>query len=370
MSSSSSITKVTKHQQLSEVLRRELVRGDLKPGDAMPSQNVLAEQHNVSVTTVREALSALAEQGFIERIQGKGTFVKQFDLHRPVARARQIGLVSAHLELPYHAEFTHWIESTIRDNNFSLVLNSWSHFSDDSRASIRRLLREMDGVIVGPIDDAKMLAYILDGEPAPNNLVTFAAPEPVDSHYVTVMMSIGVIEAVEHLVDLGHRRIGLLTGEPEIYPFGRRVGFATALKQFDLAPESCPVVYGERLSYRQVAYRLAQDLLADREKLPTALIVHNDNAAFGVFRALREAGLSVPEDISLVGCDNVSISQYAPTPLTTIDLRIRDVAQIAGQIMAEVLEEPTAAREIPHYKQIKLSSRLIVRESTARVARS
>jgi DNA-binding LacI/PurR family transcriptional regulator len=101
---------------------------------------------------------------------------------------------------------------------------------------------------------------------------------------------------------------------------------------------------------------------------PTALLVHNDNAAFGVFKALREAGLSVPEDISLVGCDNVSLAQYAPVPLTTIDLRIRDVAHMAGQIMAEVLDENHGGPNRP-YKQIRLSSRVVVRESTARAPR-
>src|SRR5687768_154346 len=117
----SNVVNVTKHQQLSEVLRRELANGSFKVGEALPSQNVLAERHSVSVTTVREALSALAEQGLIERIQGKGTFLKNADATAERTALRHVALITAHLDLPYHAEFTHWIEMAMRSYELSLL---------------------------------------------------------------------------------------------------------------------------------------------------------------------------------------------------------------------------------------------------------
>lgn len=359
------LLKLTKHQQLSEVLRREFLAGNFGPGEPIPSQNVLAERHAVSVTTVREALSALAEQGLIERIQGKGTFLREGAARPQRTALRHVGLVTAHLDLPYHAEFTHWIEIAMRAHNLSLVLNSWENFTEETRETLQRLLRETEGVILGPVNDRALFEFLLGGQRAPQNLVSFGSPEPLDGHQVTIDMMAGISEAVEHLVEFGHKRIWFLTGETSDYFYGRRRGFGAALRKYDLDPAECKVVHRNLLSYRQVAYRLTQEVLNGSEPRPTALIVHNDNAAFGVFRALREAGLRVPEDISVVGCDNVSLAQYAPVPLTTIDLRIQDVAQMAGQIMTDVLDEGPAASG--KYKNICLSSRLVVRESTGRV---
>lgn len=364
---SSAVVNVTKHQKLSEVLRRELVNGNFKVGDALPSQNVLAERHAVSVTTVREAMGALAEQGLIERIQGKGTFLKNADVQPEATTLRHVGFVTAHLDLPYHAEFTHWMEMAMRSYQLALLLNSWEYFSEETSAALQRLLRETEGVILGPVNDSALLEFLLGGQKAPQNLVAFGSPEPLQAHSVATDMSVGTAEAVEHLVELGHRRIWFLTGETDSYQYGRRKGFEDAVRRFDLNPAECQVIHKNLLSYRQVSYRLTQEVLRNSSVLPTAMLVHNDNAAFGAFRALREEGLRVPEDISLIGCDNVSLSQYAPAPLTTIDLRIRDVAQMAGQMMAELLEEPS--RNSLAYKEIRLSSRLVVRESTGRAPR-
>lgn len=352
-------TPVAKHQQLVRLLEDDIRAGVYEPGDQFPSQNALSQRYGVSVTTVREALSVLVHQGLITRINGKGTFV--CDIARDEARPSDslVGLITYNVAHPYYSEVVRRVEQAARQHGLSLLLSTQSNTADEQRAALAQMQQHhARGVILGPIACQEELDGLLGGEMAPRNLVVFDAMEPMAAHCFAVDQTVGMLEAVEHLVSLGHRRIWLLTAESQSWRWGRRRGFELAVERFGLDPVQCRVIFKGALGHYDIAYATTQQLLRGPE-LPTALLAPCDVAAFGMLRALNQAGLRVPDDVSIIGFDDIETARYSQVPLTTIDRGLRDL----GEHTIELLRRALTGAPL---SQVVVPSRLVVRDSTAR----
>lgn len=349
-----------KHSQLARILADEIRAGIHKTGETIPSQNVLAERYGISVTTVREALSALEQQGLVRCVQGKGTFVIwEPNGERPVAR-EFIGLVTFNIAHPYSAEVVRRMQFSAQARGYSLLLSCHSRDASDAREEYQRMREHhVRGVLVGPLKGQEELREVLGGRPAPNDLVAFDCQGPVDAHCFVVDQTTGVLQAVEHLVSLGHRRICMLSAEEQVRPWNRRRGFEMAIDRFGLDPAECRTVHRPYLGFPDVAHRVTQELLGGDYR-PTALLCHNDEGAFGVLRALREAGLRVPRDISVVGFDNVEVAQFAEVPLTTVDMRTHEIGELAVGLLHEAVQGLLQGG----YRHVVVPSQLVVRDST------
>lgn len=165
-------------------------------------------------------------------------------------------------------------------------------------------------------------------------------------------------EATKHLLDLGHRRIAMITGPTDLLSARARLdGFRAALEAAGLAAEEALCRYGD--FHVEGGYEQARELLrlADR---PTAIFAGSDLQALGVLKAAREAGLRVPEDVSLVGFDDLPLGRWSSPALTTVHQPLIEMAGLAVQIVLDAGRDGTAAP-----RRIELATRLVVRESTA-----
>ena len=167
--------------------------------------------------------------------------------------------------------------------------------------------------------------------------------------------------AVEHLAALGHRRIGLLYGNiTSVDGFERKDAFEQALKKVgipvDRALELCGMWRDEDACKETLR-------MLEGNTRPTAIFCANDMMAIGAMRAIREKGLSVPRDISLVGYDDLETSRYIDVPLTTIRPPLADVGTRSVELLMEVLKDPARPP-----RQIALHAELVVRASTAKPA--
>ncbi|UFU07854.1 LacI family DNA-binding transcriptional regulator [Ruania halotolerans] len=167
----------------------------------------------------------------------------------------------------------------------------------------------------------------------------------------------GGLAATKHLIGLGHRRIAVISGQPDVLCSRARVdGYRSALDQAGIAYDPALVRWGDFYIWRGEDH--ARDLLS-REDRPTAIFAGSDMQAVGVLRAARELGLRVPEDLSVVGYDDLPIaSWYSPT-LTTVHQPLRQMAATATQMVLTLSrgEQPSALR-------VDLATELVVREST------
>lgn len=166
----------------------------------------------------------------------------------------------------------------------------------------------------------------------------------------------GARQAMRYLLGQGHRRIGIITGNMEMDCARERLaGCQEALKEAGIDHDPDLVKRGD--FHRQLAFTLTQDYLAMPEP-PTAIFAANDVSAFGVMDAIRTAGLRVPQDISVVGFDDIPDAQWTHPQLTTVRQPMREMGQRAARMLLQMIDHP----ELPP-QRIELPTELIVRES-------
>jgi LacI family transcriptional regulator len=165
-------------------------------------------------------------------------------------------------------------------------------------------------------------------------------------------------DATEHLIGLGHRRIGFVTGPlSEECHRDRLDGYRAALQRADIEPDPELVRNGDSL--------VSGGLSGGRELLqlpdpPTAIISGSDEQAYGVYKVARELGLAIPDDLSVVGFDDVELCQWMSPQLTTVRQPLAEMARVATRLVVEL-----ATGGVRPNPRIELSTSVIVRESTA-----
>jgi LacI family transcriptional regulator len=215
--------------------------------------------------------------------------------------------------------------------------------------------RGTDGLVVsGPrVDDAELGALARLGAP----VVIQGSLPGVDLPSVDVDNVAAARNATQHLVELGHRRIGFITNAPFQYTAARerRDGYRLAVQEAGLEVDEGLVV---EANFDAASGRRAMARLLERGGV-TAVFVASDVVAFGAMAAIREAGLRVPEDLSIVGFDDIPLAAYFDPPLTTVHLPAHDLGRAAGVALLDRINgRAVEARTV-------LPTALVVRSSTA-----
>lgn len=233
---------------------------------------------------------------------------------------------------------------------------------DDGNWVSRLLRRPSHGAIVVLVDPAPGHFAALEAARIPVVLVTPMSEPSAPAMRVGVTNWDGGSTAAEHLLGLGHQRFAVVGGDrTHLYSRARIDGFRSALEVHGAPP---PVVVHGDWDRATAASAIAPALAADDR--PTAVFACSDLMAMGVHDAARAAGLRVPEDLSVVGFDDVPEASWGSPPLTTVRQPITEMGEAAVRLLlsAEAATDP-APVELP---RVDLSTSLVVRASTARVA--
>jgi len=225
------------------------------------------------------------------------------------------------------------------------------------------LEKRVDGMLVQPVAQAHDHLRLLADMKVPFVLIQREVPGLVADAVVTDNM-FGAYQAVDHPVELGRRRIAYLTTHLELSPVRDRIeGYRRALVQHD-------VLYDERLVSRgdlsaAAAAESARAALAATPR-PDAIFAYNDLVAIRCLRALRDLGARVPDDVALVGFDDILIAEFFEVPLTTVAQPTQEIGQTATNLLLDRIE-----RGGPHaHTRIVLPPRLVVRASSGAPSRS
>jgi LacI family transcriptional regulator len=234
---------------------------------------------------------------------------------------------------------------------------------DNSVGVYSRLIRErhVDGLILsGPrFDDQELLqiheegAFIVLLGQLPNTGIPFVDVDNVG----------GARLAVEHLTGLGHRRIGLITNAPPPYTASadRLAGYRQALLDVGIPYDESLVRYGDFTPHSGQAAMM--DLLSLSPR-PSAVFVASDAVALGALRVLRQAGLTIPDDLALVGFDDIPLAEFVDPPLTTVRIPARGLGWGAADLLMRLLDGEEEIRN----PTIVLETELVVRESSGGTA--
>ncbi len=165
-------------------------------------------------------------------------------------------------------------------------------------------------------------------------------------------------DATEHLIELGHRRIGMITGPIDQACHQDRLdGYRSALRRAGIAYDETLVRYGDSLVDSGRVHGL--DLLGGPNP-PTAIMNGSDEQAYGVYKAARESGLPVPDDLSVVGFDDVELCQWVSPQLTTVHQPLAEMAREATRMVIDLARDGARAP-----RRVELATSVVVRSSTA-----
>jgi LacI family transcriptional regulator len=264
-------------------------------------------------------------------------------------RSQLVGLVLDNVGNPLFADLTTYIHEALLESHYHVVL-ALSRQSADLMANLR-----VDGLTYwGNLTRESDLAQQLCQLKRP--ILVLGNDEPTDLPSLQINRKGGILTAIKYLKGLGHRNIGLIGNSQEI----KVQAFRESLKQAQLAYRRA-VVLPSRTTWED-GYRAVKNL-ALGDKSPTAWIGVNNLVTQGALRAFVERGLKIPQDISLVGYDELPEMERAEIPLTTVGPPLRLVAETATHLMLALIE----GREVSHETWIEPV--LQIRQSTGPVSR-
>jgi DNA-binding LacI/PurR family transcriptional regulator len=245
----------------------------------------------------------------------------------------------------------------VRQDGLRLLLDSVEAWGEkDVYLNLARAKR-IDGIILsGPRSDDKELRALAE-EGFPVVLIGHLPEVKISS--VDIDNRAAARMAVEHLLAQGHTRIGCITNAPLSYTAAaeRLQGYQDALVVASLPFDQNLVRYGD---YSPESGFTAMTSLLMETDLPSAVFVASDMVAFGAMTAVRERGLKIPDDLALVGFDDVPLARYVDPPLTTIHLPIAELGRQAGQLIVDLISQQTEPG-----RQIWLEPQLVVRASSS-----
>jgi DNA-binding LacI/PurR family transcriptional regulator len=300
----------------------------------------VARRSGVSTATVSRVLSGVqpAREATRDRVLAA---VRELD-YRPsgVARAlkrretRTIGLLITDIGNPFFPQIVRAVEDEAHARGYGVILCNAADDSERELAYLELLLeRRVDGLIVASARTTRRHAERLAAVPMPIVLVNSDAPGSALAGITTAHRH-GARMATEHLLGLGHRRIAHISAPSAQAARLRHAGVTDALRAAGLDPASLLLAEGDE--HVAGGARAAQLLLAERPQ-PTAIVCYNDLTAVGALRAVRRAGLRVPEDVSLTGFDDIELAAWTDPPLTTVRQPTDALARWAVSRLADVL---------------------------------
>ncbi len=273
-----------------------------------------------------------------------------------------IGLVVPDLLHPFFAEFAKALNGVLRPKNYGIVMASSEEDPELEQEEISRVLaRGVDALLVASCQTKLQGFFGVQDQRTPFVLIDRDFPLLHANFIGTDDVRVGEI-ATGHLLDIGRRRIAHIAGPQELTPGADRLhGYRTTLRdrEASVAPEYvlCNAKVEE---VGEIAGHQAMQKLLGLPTPPDAVFCYNDLTAIGAMQCILEAGLTIPDDIALVGCGNVRYSDYLRVPLSSIDQSTTLLGKHAGDLVIELLGE-TPIRP----KKLRVGPTLVIRASSS-----
>jgi DNA-binding LacI/PurR family transcriptional regulator len=274
-------------------------------------------------------------------------------------RSRILGLIVSEITNPFFPELIQGFEDIAVEHGYEILVSSTNHDPKRMSHCIRRMLeRKVDGVAVMTFG---IEAPLLDQLAQRNVPLVFidVGPDGPSINVLKVDYRHGIRKGVQHLAALGHRKIAFVTGPAGLHSAQSRLAaFSESLRECGITPDPAWIVQGDHTLEGGMA--AMKQLLALKD-MPTAVMCSNDMTAIGVLHTMYRAGLRVPDDLSVVGFDDIHIAEVTIPPLTTVQMSRFELARAAVTAL-RAGAEGTENSGVKH--EYNIQTELVVREST------
>ncbi|SIO88026.1 LacI family DNA-binding transcriptional regulator [Nocardiopsis sp. JB363] len=329
-----------------------------------PTLAEIAGEAGVSVSTVSKVINghidvAADTRRQVERLLEQHRY--QPRRHRGRRTVGLIDLVFLDLGSPWAMEILTGVEEVTHDAGFGIVVSA-VHDRKRSRPGRKWLdniqARHSDGVVLVLSELSTQQQAQLDALGIPVVIVDPIGDPARGVPAVGAANWDGGLTATEHLIAQGHRRIATIAGPAHVMcSRGRVDGYRSAMRNADLPVLDGYVSHGDFMSGTG---KELTEALFELPEPPTAIFAGSDQMARGAYEALHERGLKVPDDVSVVGFDDLPEARWAIPPLTTVRQPLRDMAQMATRMLIDLV-----GGDVPETTRVELATRLVERHSTS-----
>jgi len=372
--------RIPMYTQIRDYILDNINENIWKPDDRLPSENELAAQFNVSRITVKNALSELTEKGLIYRVQGKGSFVSSSSQGEPQLYESEynhedkplIAFLMPRLSNMFTARMLNGIEEYLTSHGYSMIFSKTHDSQEREKEVIKQMMRmNVKGIIIFPVEGQTYNEDILRLTISQFPIVLLDRYlRGIDTNCVYSDNTEGAFRAVKHLLELGHKRIGLLStlsqGTTSIED--RILGYDRALAEFRLSvDQSLKLEHFQNnkmnavLNTNHVDSDYKQEIKEFIQSNPdmTAVFSINSSIGYTFMEAVKELNIRIPEDLSFISYD------YDPHPMaylspTYVDQNEYQLGKEAAALLLSVIANPKQERQ-----KVMLTPELVLMDSTA-----
>ncbi len=344
------------------VKRTKSAAGAAKNKPALMDIRTVAERANVSIATVSRTINhvptvnAKMAKRVWEAIRELNYFPNSQARALVSGRTRLLGLIVSEITNPFFPELIQGFEDIAVENGYEILVSSTNYDPRRMNLCIRRMLeRKAEGVAVMTFGIEEPLLEQLAERNVPLVFVDQGPDRPgisllkVDYHH-------GIRQGVQHLAALGHRNIAFISGPMRLHSAQSRLSaFSKSLTECGIAINQDWIVEGDHTLEGGI---VATEKLLSNTRLPSAVICSNDMTAIGVLHKIYRSGLRVPDDLSIIGFDDIHMARVTIPPLTSIQMSRTELARAAVNALRAHVENTT-----PH-REYRIDTKLVVREST------
>lgn len=333
-----------------------------------PSASIrdVAQRAGVSIATVSRTVNgistvapelaervwnAIREVGYVPNTQARALVS---------GRSRLLGLVVSEITNPFFPELVQEFENIAVEQGYEVFIGSTNYDPVRTESLVRRMLqRSVDGVAIMTFGIEQELIQKLVDRAFPMVFVD-AGPDMPNIRVLKVDYSGGIREAVQHLAALGHRKIAFISGPLQMgSAVARRDAFLKSMSELGLTVPQQHMVEGTHTMEGGIK---ATENLLQLPEMPTAIVCSNDMTAIGVLHGLHRTTHDVPDDVSVIGFDDIHLAQFVLPPLTTVQMSCKHLAAAAVQALRAGIEP-----DLPFAQQTEwaIPTHLVVRQSTS-----
>nr|WP_205524776.1 GntR family transcriptional regulator [Paenibacillus sp. ALJ109b] len=313
-----------KYQVIIDDIKSNILSGTYSVGEQIPTESALQDSYNVSRQTVRKAILELSNEGFLRSEKGSGTYVSNLYRSRTGGNTmkKTIGVITTYISDYIFPSIIRGIEGRLNEDNYSLLLASTNNDVEQEKKALEMMLSYgVDGLIVEPTKSNLYnpnIAYYLSfkEQDVPFTMINafyeelevpFFCLDDVQSSYL----------ATRELIAKGHSQIGIIAKMDDLQGKYRMKGYIKALGEAKLRFHPDQVLSFDTASKPDLSTNLEVFLEENRDAL-TSLVCYNDEVGLEVVHACRKLGISIPDELSIIGQDNSYIAKNANIKLTTL----------------------------------------------------
>lgn len=363
-----------KYLQLKEILQHYFRTEHYATDQKIPSESELMTRFSVSRNTVRQALAELVHEGFIYKKVGSGSFFSGKTVSDHQDRSYLIGVITPMISYYIYPKIIEGIDDIASKKRYNIVLGNSKGVPEREIACLEQILdKGVDGLLLEPaggihdIHESRTYAFIKQLR-LPVVFLDWVINDP-ECSYVSLDDLEGGFRATKHLIEAGHRKIACIYPDDHVPGLQRYHGYRKALETHGIpyAPAydkpASILFWNDPESIPQIV----KDLTAlPPDERPTAMFFFNDAAALRGYTVIREAGIRIPEDMSVIGFDDSEMGALADVPLTSVIHPKYQIGKLAAEILLEQVEQVGA----PVPQQMIINPTIALRNSVTQCSTS